>query len=96
MGCHLTAKKRWENSCVCSASMAGGEVQRMGADEGVDCGRLVEVRMERRAQAAFWPWWCLSRGSAKGREVRTRWPTAEGGCRLTAEVAAATVARNRT
>ncbi|RWW06626.1 hypothetical protein BHE74_00033144 [Ensete ventricosum] len=42
MCCHLTVKKRWENSCVCSTSVAEGEVQRLGADEGVDDGGPVE------------------------------------------------------
>ncbi|RRT58032.1 hypothetical protein B296_00022051 [Ensete ventricosum] len=36
MCCHLIAKKRWENSCGCSASVAEGELQRLGADVGVD------------------------------------------------------------
>ncbi|RWW01490.1 hypothetical protein GW17_00035472 [Ensete ventricosum] len=40
---HLTAKKRWENSCVCFASVAEGEVQRLGTNEGVDDGGPAET-----------------------------------------------------
>ncbi|RRT85371.1 hypothetical protein B296_00003955 [Ensete ventricosum] len=41
---YLTAKKRWENSCIFSAFVAEGEVQRLGTKEGVDDNGLAEVK----------------------------------------------------
>ncbi|RWV95085.1 hypothetical protein GW17_00042321 [Ensete ventricosum] len=46
---HLIAKKRWENSGGCFASVAEGEVQRLGADVGVDDGPT-EGRDKRASQ----------------------------------------------
>ncbi|RRT40748.1 hypothetical protein B296_00049456 [Ensete ventricosum] len=76
MCCHLTVKKRWENSCVCSTSVAEGEVQRLGADEGVDDGGPVErstttwqrLLMEEKAAGRS------GKGGSRGSSQAADWP----------------------